>query len=130
MCPWFDSWRNHKPLLSRGGFCFFIDLRKLLFLISPLLFILSFWHCLVFAHHKAITSFSARKFYSRTKSRGRTHAEKLFCVSTVFNSISSSQSWAKFGFSVGFVRGLFVFPSNQPRKSTINYEQTTNKPKT
>jgi hypothetical protein len=31
---------------------------------------------------------------------------------------------------VGFVRGLFVFPSNQPRKSTINYEQTTNKPKT
>ena len=23
MCPWFDPWRNHKPLLSRSGFCFF-----------------------------------------------------------------------------------------------------------
>jgi hypothetical protein len=30
---------------------------------------------------------------------------------------------------MGFVRGFFVFPSNQPRKSTLNYEQTTNKRK-
>ena len=29
--------------------------------------------------------------------------------------------------SLGFVRGFFVFPSNQPRKSTLNHEQTTNK---
>ncbi len=33
----------------------------------------------------------------------------------------------KLEFCLGFVRGLFVFPSNQPRKSTLNYEQTTNK---
>ena len=36
----------------------------------------------------------------------------------------------KYEFCLGFVRGLFVFPSNQTRKSTINYEQATNKPKT
>ena len=130
MCPWFDSWRNHKPLLSRGGFCFYRLKKASFFLISPLLFILSFWHCLVFVHQKAITSFSPRKFYPRTESSTRNYAEKLFCVSTIVNSISSSQSWVKFGFSVGFVRGLFVFPSNQPRKSTLNYEQTTNKRKT
>ena len=35
----------------------------------------------------------------------------------------------KLEFCLGFVRGLFVFPSNQPRKSTLNYEQTTNKRK-
>ena len=29
--------------------------------------------------------------------------------------------------SLGFVRGLLVFPSNKPRKSTLNHEQTTNK---
>ena len=36
----------------------------------------------------------------------------------------------KLEFCLGFARGFFVFPSNQPRKSTINYEQTTNKRKT
>jgi len=44
-----------------------------------------------------------------------------------FYEITSTQFRVKEQSNLGFVRDLFVFPSNQPRKSTVNHEQTTNK---